>query len=329
MKRFLKNILLTYPVKFFTATSSTFAGMVTLTRENRTAQAKRIMRIVNGLFFMALVFSGDRFFTSALQFINDKSHFRFSKIYNTTGESDIVLIGNSRGHTLYQPAIRRLTGSRTINLSYNALPASLANALILDYYDRHRAPGKLIVEVSMLNKAESNVINEFKLYINHSDRIREVIRNNSPRTATAVSLVNLYSFNTELFHRSLYYMGREDIDWILDKKINKGLVNNTGRLEPITFQITEDRLRDLSSLVTKAREENTEVTLVLAPYYPAYIKKITNLNGFISTIESRTGLKVHNYGSLVREEEFFSDYLHLNKAGSVVFMKKLKEDGIL
>jgi len=328
MKRILKNILVIYPVKFFTTTSSTVINLIGAKNEKPLIRTE-VARMMYGIFFILLMFAGDRLLSDALQAVNNKSHFRFSRIYNQTAQSEIVLIGNSRGHTLYQPAIREFTGTNTINLSYNALPVAIANALVADYYDFYAPPKKLVIEVSMLNKTELNVINEFKLYIRNSERIRSVIQSNSRRTATAVSIVNLYSFNTELFHRSLYYLGKDDIDWILDKKINKGMVENRDGIESMTFEITDDRLKDLSSLVQKAKEKNTEVKLVLAPYYPAYRQKIANLNSFISTIESKTGLKVHDYSSMITADEFFSDYLHLNKNGSKLFISKLHQDGIL
>jgi hypothetical protein len=275
------------------------------------------------------VFAGDRLFAALLGRLNMKSQFRFSRIYNGTAESDVILVGNSRGHAFYQPFIRDVTGAATINLSYNALPVSVARALVEDYYDLYDAPTKIIIEVSLLNKSETNVINAFKVYRNKSERIKTVIDNNSPTTGTACMISNVYSYNTEVFHRSLYYLNQADADWILNRKINAGLIANAADIKPMEFEITDGRLNDLKVLIEKARAKKTQVELVIAPYYPAYLDKITNLQSFLSRIEKHTGLKVRDYSSLLTKDEFFSDYLHLNKAGSKEYINKLKEDGVL
>jgi hypothetical protein len=276
-----------------------------------------------------LAFAGDRVISRLLGQANLKSNFRYSRIYNSTGQSDILLIGNSRGHAFYQPVIKDLTGQTTLNLSYNALPVSIAHALVEDYFDLYAAPKKIVVEVSMLNKTEANVINAFKVYQNNSRRIAGVISEVSPKTSGACAVSNLYSFNTEVFHRSLYYMDKNDDDWILTKKINAGLIAGSTNIEPMQFDITRERFDELKALIARAKEKGTQVELVLAPYYPNYRKNISNLKSFTSSIEKETGIKVHDYSDFLTDDQYFSDYLHLNKNGSILFMKKLKEDGVL
>ena len=93
-----------------------------------------------------------------------------------------------------------------------------------------------------------------------------------------------------MFHRSMYYLKNDDSDWILDKKINAGLIDDVEKVDTMTYDITEDRLRDFLTLIGKAKEKGTEVTLILAPYYPAYLGKVNNLEDFINEVEDRSGL---------------------------------------
>jgi hypothetical protein len=294
--------------------------------ETRSRSATNLLSVV---FVILLAFAGDRLASMFLRQLSLNSNFRYSRIYNGTGQADVVLIGNSRGHAFHQPTIRELTGMTTLNLSYNALPVPIARALVEDYYDLYDAPRKIVIEVSMLNKTESNVINAFKVYQGNSERIAGVIAKTSPKTSGACAVSHLYSFNTEVFHRALYYLKKKDDDWILTKTINAGLIAGSTDIEPITFEVTKERMRDLKTLIAKARENKTEVQLVLAPYYPGYRSKITNLKSFLHNVQKETGLAVHDYSGYVTEDQYFSDYLHLNKRGGIEFMRKLREDGVL
>lgn len=329
MKKIWKTFSSTYPVKALAATSVSVFNLVILNRRERINEVRHTHHVLAFVLFLAMAFFGDRLLSEIFQHINLESHFRYSKVYNTTGQSDILLIGNSRGHAFYQPAIQKITNATTLNLSYNALPTPIARALVEDYYDLYFPPKKMIVEISMLAKTEVKVINEFKLYVHQSERIRNVIEAHSPKTAAAISVANLYSFNTEAFQRSLYYLGKEDIDWILDKRINAGMISNQAAIPEMTYNITKERMTDFIAFVDRARQNHTDVELVLGPFYPAFRDKIINLDEFISIVQKETGLKVHNYAGFVEEDQYFSDYMHLNKQGSIIFMNKLKTDGVL
>ena len=53
----------------------------------------------------ALVFAGDRLGGRLLQKQVDSSLFRYSRLYRGDAAADILLVGNSRGLTFYQPYI--------------------------------------------------------------------------------------------------------------------------------------------------------------------------------------------------------------------------------
>ncbi|MDZ4678788.1 MAG: hypothetical protein SGI94_00015, partial [Saprospiraceae bacterium] len=85
--------------------------------------------------FIILLFVGDRVAGLLLRIQASKSQFRYSQLYGRLGEADILLMGNSRGLTFYQPYIEEITGLTTCNLSYNGLPIDAAKCLVLDYHD--------------------------------------------------------------------------------------------------------------------------------------------------------------------------------------------------
>ena len=86
------------------------------------------------LAFIALLFVGDRIGGLFLHTRVYDSQFRYTRLYRRE-VADILLLGNSRGLTFYQPYIEEITGLRTCNLSYNGLPMDAAKCLALDYFD--------------------------------------------------------------------------------------------------------------------------------------------------------------------------------------------------
>jgi hypothetical protein len=277
----------------------------------------------------AIIWTGDALIGGALEKLLLSSNFRFSNIYNGLGKSEIVILGNSRGHGFYQPEIRALTGMTTINLSYNAMPVCISSALLQDYLDIYSAPKKVLIEVSMLNKTEEEVITSFKVYGPQSKRISTIIRGRSPNVYRGMQISSLYNFNSEVFHRSLYYLNSSDANWVVDRKMTDKLVANASTLQPMTYSLTDDRLVDISAIVKNCKDAGSIPVLILAPMFPAYRASIKNLREYIEKIEAATGLTVKDYSNAFSNREFFSDYLHLNKKGSIRFMHELEHDGIL
>src|SRR6478736_9277949 len=109
------------------------------------------------LVLIPLIFLGDRAIGSFLEYLTMTSNLRYSKLYNGTGESDIVILGNSRGNGYYEPEIRKITGMTTLNLSYNALPGEVGQVLIEDYFERYKAK-LVIVDISLVMRTEDQVI---------------------------------------------------------------------------------------------------------------------------------------------------------------------------
>jgi hypothetical protein len=276
-----------------------------------------------------IIWSGDVLIGEAFEKLLLSSNFRFSNIYNGRGKSEIVILGNSRGHGFYQPEMQALTGMTTLNMSYNAMPVCISNAFLQDYLEVYPAPKKVLIEVSMVNKTEEDVITSFKVYSSQSERISSILRSRAPSVYRGTQISRLYNFNSEVFHRSLYYLNSSDENWVVDRKMTDKLVANASTLQPMTYSLTEDRLVDLSAIVNNCKDAGSTPVLIFAPMFPAYRQNIKNFKEYIEKIEAATGLPVKDYSNAFSSQEFFSDYLHLNKKGSIKFMHELERDGIL
>src|SRR5690606_27714487 len=96
--------------------------------------------------FLLILFTGDRLLSILIdKFIVSKSEFRYSKLYRGKAKADILIIGNSRGLSFYQPSIEEETGLSVFNLSYNGLPTNLALVLFKDYLKVNGAPKLVII----------------------------------------------------------------------------------------------------------------------------------------------------------------------------------------
>lgn len=88
-------------------------------------------------------------------------------------------------------------------------------------------------------------------------------------------------------------------------------------------------LNQLAELVDNAKSKGVEVHLVVNPYYPPFADKIINLDSMKMDVEKLTGLKVKDYSKAITDPKGYSDYQHLNKYGSRLYLDLLKKDGVL
>jgi hypothetical protein len=153
----------------------------------------------------ALVFfAGDRLGGYWLNNMVKNSQFRYSRLYHAAEAADVILLGNSRGLTFYQPEIERLTGATTINLSYNGLPMDLGKALVEDYLDRHKAK-LLVVDVSICERKNVPLISAFRTYAPQSPRISQLLRGYDATDFWATQWFHLYRYNSEVSQRAFFY----------------------------------------------------------------------------------------------------------------------------
>ena len=127
--------------------------------------------------------------------------------------------------------------------------------------------------------------------------------------------------------RALYYRGRSDEDWLLDRVISEPMLAGVG--ETPDYTIEPMFLEDLKATIDLVQAKGIEVELVINPYLPAFAERITNLAALKTQIEALTGLPVKDYSQAVTATSGFGDYQHLNKDGSRVYIDRLLADGVL
>jgi len=286
---------------------------------------------------LVLTFIGDRLGGLILKKAAEKSQFRYSRLYSGAAESEILLVGNSRGLIFYQPYIEEVTGKNTFNTSYNGMPINLARVFVEDYLDKYTTTEKLVLDITMCDRLNDQLIAGFNFYTPYSDGLTDLVRAKQPTMARGAVFSHLFRYNGEIFLRSLKYcIGGDDEDWLNDRVMNDYMIENVVYekdykidFEKDTIDLLDTLITDLVPLVRKAQEKGLEVHLVINPYYPAFADKIVNLGSMKSRVESATGLPVKDYSKAVTDPKGFSDYQHLNKVGSRMYIDLLRKDGVL
>jgi len=276
--------------------------------------------------FSLFLFSGDRLAGYFLQKQIEKSQFRYSRLYSGEAGADILLLGNSRGLTFYQPYIEEITGKKTCNLSYNGLPMDGAKALTLDYLDRYPAPQKMILDITMCDRENDELLAGFLTYSGKSNHLDTLINNKLPKVWWGGRVSALFRYNNEIFQRALFHRNKTDKDWLLDRAIAPQLAAEV-RSNSYDLEIHPYLIAQLKEIVAVARVKGVAVELVISPYFPDF--QVKNLDSLKNAVEQATGLTVRDYRSALSDPADFGDFMHANKKGSLKYIDLLKRDGVI
>ncbi len=285
--------------------------------------------------FLSLAFMGDRIGGFVLQKVTEKSQFRYSRLYNSNSDADILFVGNSRGLTFYQPEVEKITSLNTMNLSYNGMPADLAKCLVMDYLDRHNPPKVMVVDITLCDRTNDVLKSGFNLYTINSFRIDTLLRGiKSPDDWAGRKIVYggkvswLYKHNSEIFQRVLYHYKKSDKDWLIDRVIGETATTDTS-FKSYQVRMFPEMVGHLKEMIEYAKGKGVEVKLVINPYFPAFAQTIRDsfLTPLKTAVEAQTGLTVTDYSTALTERDEIGDYQHANKKGSIKYMQILSSMG--
>ena len=309
-------------------------------------------------------FIGDRLGGYLLKQLVSNSQFRYSKMYRGEADCDILFLGNSRGLGFYEPYIEEVTGKKTFNLSYNALPLNVGRVLLEDYLANNKKPELIILDITMMNRVDTTLVTGFNVYTPYSEGLGEVVKSHSKNIFYAGKLSHLFLHNSEIFQRVMFYYNKSDKDWIVDRVINENMVKGVEEQKPFyagpfDWSTVEMMFQELNKTVKIARENNIKIKLVVSPFFPPFVKKIVNLeylqkrvkmatsddyhlnpfappytNGSVNVeefqekLKSGNGIEFYDYSEAVQDPTGFGDYQHVNIKGAKQYIDKMKADGI-
>jgi hypothetical protein len=295
--------------------------------------------------FLSIAFAGDRLIGYLLQKITDNSLFRYSRLYNSSEDADILFVGNSRGLTFFQPEAERLTQQKTMNLSYNGMPADLAKCLVMDYLDHHKAPKVMIVDVTLCDRENDVLKSGFNMYTPKSIRLDTLLRGMhvkadktkgidedkymGTKVVVGGNVSHLYRHNSEVFQRVLFHRNKTDEDWLIDRVIGEQATKDTS-FKSYQVRMFDNMADHFKEMVDYARAKGIDVKLVINPYYPPFAETIRDsfLTPLKDHIEKITGLPISDFSTALTNVDEIGDYQHANKKGSIRYMNILLEKGI-
>jgi hypothetical protein len=287
--------------------------------------------------FLSIAFAGDRIIGYFLQKITENSQFRYSRLYNSNEDADILFVGNSRGLTFFQPEAERLTQEKTMNLSYNGMPADLAKCLVMDYLDHHKPPKVMIVDVTLCDRENDILKSGLNMYTPKSMRLDTLLRGIHTKDDKFVGtkviiggkVSHLYRHNSEVFQRVLFHRNKTDEDWLIDRVIGEQATKDTS-FRSYQVRMFPNMAEHFREMVAYAQSKGVEVKLVINPYYPAFAETVRDsfLTPLKSHIESITGLPINDFSTALTNVDEIGDYQHANKKGSIRYMNILLEKGI-
>lgn len=284
---------------------------------------KHIIVLIGVLLLFLL---GDRIAGHLMQRQAAASQFRYAKLYSGRAEADILLIGNSRGLTFYQPYIEEKTGLSTCNLSYNGMPMELAATLATDYLERYPAPKVMVIDITLCDRPNDELITAFTTYLSQSTRLDTFLHRKLPKVWWGTQVTHLFRFNNEVFQRALYYRNQSDEDWLLDRVISDRLA---AKVDSMKYSMDLNMVPPLVALTSYAQQKGIPVKLVITPYFPGFAKNIDRLDSLKLVAEQRTGLRVYDYRSALPSPNDFGDLQHPNKKGSTKYIDLLIHDEVI
>lgn len=289
----------------------------------------RLMATIGAL---CILFLGDRILASILDEIMMSSHARYSVVYGQDQQSDVLIIGDSRGSACcYTPAMRRKLGISCLNISDNYLGVGVVEALFLDYLDHHPPPKILVLEISNLSTNTWGSLTNLKPYWHHSQRLTELAQEHAPRELSASRVSNIYRFNSEMFLRVLYYTGRTDQTWANPKTVGEDFVFSVTQSQPERMnEPRAERIVALKRILEEASRRGIEVRLFYSPILPAYRQKIENLESWKSLVQDSLGpeVPIWDYSDSIAENEAFADRVHTNVKGAELLLDLMIEQGL-
>ena len=284
-------------------------------------------KIVWLIALLSCIFLGDRLIAWGFKEIMFKSQFRYSKMYKGGIDADILIIGNSRGvNSFFQPEMEKVLKKEVINMSYNGLRMDVARVLIEDYIRLNKAPEIIVLEASVLTKAYPELIKEFKPYAKPENALFSKLKELYPKEALFSRVSHVFSLNSELYFRSLFYLNKSDQEWINNGIISKEEIAAIRDYGGTGFEINDQLLKDIIFINNLCKEKGVQLKLILSPYLPAYIPKIVNLEDWKREINlSLNDLEIIDHSSIVNGNQNFADWVHLNKEGSVEYINYLNQ----
>jgi hypothetical protein len=280
--------------------------------------------------FVPALFAGDRLIAAACAHLVGKSHDRYVELYEGRAQADVLVIGNSRADNHFPPQLTGdLLGKRVVNYGLGGVSTVLAEALVADYVEKNGPPKMIIVEPTCLT-VEPAAIGDMRLFAIDSQRIRGLTEHYMPTFFWAAEIFHSFSFNNEMFMRTLGQLRSAPGDRVHSTQVTPELmevIRSRGRNPLVNFP---DNEAALTRLLDYIRSKKIALRVVITPYLPV---QMANLSNFAAWRDHLFELGVrrdelYDYSSRFDRPEYFRDGLHMNTDGIKRLLALMVADGV-
>lgn len=280
--------------------------------------------------FVAAALVGDRLLALVADRIVVVSQFRLSQLYAGKVDADITIFGNSRAvHSLFSPRLAELTCRKTFNAAYNGFSSAAMALTFQDYLEHNRAPKFALFEISAGAQLHDPSTVELKTYANLSERLSRFYSEVDPRYPYWRRLSRLYLFDTELFLRCIYYLRRDDQDWIIQGRqitpdLIRGYRSRSEDLDELPVATAA-----LQRILAAAAAAGVRPIFFVAPYHRVVFERNPDADRLVADETRALGGKapVLNFARALDADADFADPIHLNKSGSYHLIDRMLQTG--
>jgi len=271
----------------------------------------------------------DRGVAFGLDSLVERSKHRLSRIYNhdQVSTAPIVVLGHSRGVGLLDPdRAKTSTGSTVLNLAVNGMSTELAEAIFLDYLDKHPQPAALFIEISSLCSGNA-LIRDMKPVAFRSERLTAILRSEEPAIFWTSQLFASYRYNGDLLPRIVVHLNRDDQTLINEFRASPDVLDSV-TIAPTDWPIKSRNIAALNRLATLAKDRGIPLRLVLGPFWPHFIDGSDLPENIITAAESETGADVWDFSRSIGDSFAFADHVHLNVSGTAQLHSLMAKAGV-
>ena len=300
--------------------------------------------LLRSILFFSILFllawSADLWITSQFKKLDSSPFGNWNDIYNTSIQSDILIIGSSRAYVQFNPRI--LDSVLHVN-SYNlGMNGRAVESQVIKYHTYRRKqdtkPKLILFEIYQGTLDTSNGF----------DRLQFVPYLKDPVLWNDIRKVDGFSWADCFIPCWRYSHYKKDVLEIIKGQsvfcdpqysLYKGFCDfdkpwdgsKLANIDTLYYSRLPSAIQELKQFLKECEEDDIRVVFVIAPYYIGATQKIDDLDGMYQLFYSITEpyqipILDYTYNPLSCDTAYFYNNSHLNRKGATLFSLKLAHD---